>query len=80
MKMNRATAGRGRSGDWGAQRNAAWGNLDGFPEVLMLHLSLNDKQTQNQDLFLEDPPRAWSGGCLKRRSKDKVSAVRVILT
>ena len=45
MKMNRATAGRGRSGDWGAQRNAAWGNLDGFPEVLMLHLSLNDKQT-----------------------------------
>ena len=38
------------------------------------------KQKQNQDLFLEDPPRAWSGGCLKRRSKDKVSAVRVILT
>ena len=38
------------------------------------------KQKQDQDLFLEDPPRDWSGGCLKRRSKDNMSAVRVTLT
>ena len=44
VKMNQARADRVRKGDWGAQRNAAWANPDGFPEVVTLNLALNDKQ------------------------------------
>lgn len=38
---------QGRQGKEGieAQRNAAWANPDGFPEVVTLNLALSDKQT-----------------------------------
>ena len=43
MKTEVTPQGAVPTGDWGAQRNAAWGNPDGFLEVVMLNLALNDE-------------------------------------